>query len=785
MPSVAILLCAIASVLGTLAAAPVGADLRTIVDAGLLAFVAYVGFARCGPPRFRVLLATALVASAVNAGLRAGGGTPVHETRTARYSATVLDRSSQGDGSSEVTLALDGGPRVVARLRGEVPGPGTRVVVRGRLEPFDEARNPDEPSERALQAERGRDGRLDAASLLHTGAAAAWSGATLLARAHEWAQAALRERLGEPAASLVAGELWGERAALPPELRTEFQETGTVHVLVTAGLHLGAVAALVAALFTLLELPRWAACAAAIALLWVFVWWSGGQLPAVRAATMASAVLVARACGRATLSWNALAIAALIVAFARPASVATASFALSFSCVGAIFACAGPLERWIDARAALPAYAREAIVLTLATQLGIWPLSAAIFLQFTPYAVIANLAVVPCVAATMALGAAQLALAWCAPLAQACANLNSWLIAWTLGAVRALSSLPGASVPMTPPPAWCIAAYDAALLAAPTLLRRGAQTLAAAALAVASGLVLWPPRAVQARLIVTILDVGQADAIVVQTPHGHAILVDAGGRLERAAQLDGSVAELVGERTVVPFLLRHGIHAVDAVVISHPHGDHAGGVAPVLRRLRVAEIADGGQRYGGHAYQDAIATARAQGVPLIYPRAGAEWRTDDGVTLHFIGPSLPFIDGKNAINDNSIAFVLRYRAFRMLFTGDAGVAAERRFLDEGIDLRADVLKVGHHGSAYSSSPEFISAVHPRYAVISVGRHNLFGHPAPSTIETLTRIGAAIYRTDENAATTVRTDGERVEIRAMLTCACRSCRGACDRTNPRI
>jgi competence protein ComEC len=717
--------------------------------------------------RFRVLLATALVASAANAELRAHAATQLTEQRTARYSATVLDRSSQGDGSSEVTLALERGARVVARLRDDAPAAGTRVVVRGRLEPFDEARNPDEPSERALQAERGLDGRLDAARILRGGGAPGRSAGTLLARAHEWAHAQLRERLGEPGASLVAGELWGERAALPPELRSEFQETGTVHVLVTAGLHLGAVVALAAALFGALSLPRSAACAAAIGVVWAFVWWSGFALPAFRAATMASAALVARGCGRATFSWNALAIAASLVAFARPQSVATASFALSFSCVGAIFAYAGPLERWIDAHVALPAHAREAFVLTLATQLGIWPLGAAIFLQFAPYAVLANLAVVPCVAATMALGAAQLVLAWSPPLAQASANLNSWLIAWTLGAVRIVSSLPGASLPMTPAPAWCIAAYDAALFAAPTLLRRNARTLAAAALAVASGLVLWPPRDAQARLVVTVLDVGQADAIVVQTPRGHAILVDAGGRLERAVQLDGSAAELVGERTVVPFLLRHGIHAIDAVVISHPHGDHAGGVAPVLRRLRVAEIADSGQRYGGHAYRDAIATARAQAVPVLYPRASTQWHTDDGVALHFIGPSVPFIGARNAINSNSIAFMLQYRSFRMLFTGDAGSESERRFLDEGIDLHADVLKVGHHGSAYGSTPEFIAAVSPRYAIISVGRHNLFGHPASSTLATLRRFGARIYRTDEDGAVTIVSDGRNATVTSVL------------------
>ncbi|HTA39166.1 MAG TPA: MBL fold metallo-hydrolase, partial [Candidatus Acidoferrales bacterium] len=225
--------------------------------------------------------------------------------------------------------------------------------------------------------------------------------------------------------------------------------------------------------------------------------------------------------------------------------------------------------------------------------------------------------------------------------------------------------------------------------------------------------------------------------------------------LERGPQNDDSIAERVGERIVVPFLLRSGVHQLDALIISHPHGDHVGGCSPVLRKIRVAQIADGGQVYGGHAYQDCLSVAHAQRIPIVYPRAGTEWRTDDGVALHFIGPSLPLIaNSRNDINENSVAFILRYEGFCMLFTGDAGSAAEQRFLDEKIDLKCDILKVGHHGSAYSSTPAFVDAVRPRYAIISVGRHNLFGHPAPQTIATIERSGATIYRTDRAAAVVV-------------------------------
>jgi competence protein ComEC len=765
MPS-ALLLCSMAAVLGTLAVTPVGPDIRLLAAAGFAAFGVAAAWVRW-PPQLLGLAGIVLAASGANAELHQRATPLVVEARTARYDATVLGATSAGDGSTSVTLALENGLRVLTRVRSSPPPVGDRAIVRGRLEPFDEARNPGEPSEREIERERGFDGRLDGAQILSSRVQTESGLATRLARAHAWAYERLRDRLGEPDASVVAGELWGERSALSPALRSEFQETGTVHVLVTAGLHLGAVAALCLALLTVVSLPRWLACLAAIALVWGFVWWSGAQLPAVRAATMATAALAARACGRATFSWNALAIAALIVTFARPASVATISFALSFSCVGAIFTCAGPLERWLETRIELPERVREALILSLATQIGVWPLGAAAFLQFTPYALPANFAVVPCVAVTMALGAMQLLLTWCAPLAQACANLNSWLLAWMLSVVQTIGALPGAAIPMTPSPAWCIASYDAALMCAPLLWRRGAATLAVGAVALATAFVLLPPRGIDHRLRITVLDVGQADAIVVETPRGHALLVDAGGRLEHGAQINGSVAEQVGERIVVPFLLRRGIHALDAIVLSHPHGDHAGGVAPVLRRLRVGELGDSGQRYGGHAYQDAVATARAEGVAIVYPRAGAVWSLD-GVALRFLGPSLPLIaNSRNDINENSVAFTLRYGSFCMLFTGDAGAAAEERFLAESADLRCTVLKVGHHGSAYSSTPAFIAAVRPRYAIISVGRHNTFGHPALSTIETLRRIGARIYRTDENGAITIVTGGRTATISTML------------------
>jgi competence protein ComEC len=691
---------------------------------------------------------------------------PVLESRLARWRGTVLDARGGEPGLRTYTFALERGPLTLVSLSEQVSS-GTRAIVRGRLEPLDDARNPGETSERAIEGEHGIGARLEHATLVATlGLDNSWR--AQLARLRQRAHELLQQRLGEPGASIVAGELWGERAQLPPDLRAEFQETGTVHVLVTAGLHVGLVAFLIAWCAGQLRAPRAASCAAGIAAVWAFAAFSGLELPALRAATMATCALTARACGRAAFSWNTLLIAAIVVIATIPGSIGTPSFWLSFCCVGAIFALANGIDEAIRERVRLPGRVREALVLTTATQLGTWPITAAIFLQWSSYALLANLAVVPCVPLTMLLGALQLGFAWCAPLAQACANLNGWILAWVVGVVRTLGTLPGATAVMTPAPILYIAVYECALLAAVPLIRRGGATLALTIVLTATSLVLWPPQSFASRLRITVLDVGQADAIVIETPARRAILVDAGGRLERGPQGDDSSAERVGERIVVPFLIREGIHRLDALIVSHPHGDHVGGCSPVLRKLRVAEIADSGQTYGGHAYHDCLDTAHSEGVPIVYPRAGTVWQTNDGVTLTFIGPSPPFIGGKNAINDNSIAFILQYKQFRMLFTGDAGSAAEHRFLAENIDLHADILKVGHHGSAYSSSPEFIGAVHPRYAFISVGRHNLFGHPAPATIETLGHFGAHVYRTDESGAVTIDSDGSRIELQSIIS-----------------
>jgi beta-lactamase superfamily II metal-dependent hydrolase len=193
-----------------------------------------------------------------------------------------------------------------------------------------------------------------------------------------------------------------------------------------------------------------------------------------------------------------------------------------------------------------------------------------------------------------------------------------------------------------------------------------------------------------------------------------------------------------------------------------------------VNALRVDAIGDSGQEYGGRAFRDCLAAARARHVPVILVRKGMRYTTSDGVAFDALAPEEPlFAEGANDVNENSVVLRLSYRcagcmrSFRMLFTGDAGAQTEARMIASGTDLQAAVLKVGHHGSAYSSTSAFIVAVHPRYALISVGRHNSFGHPAPSTVAQLEAAGVTVYRTDRCGAITV--DEQGTQVASMIAC----------------
>ena len=554
----------------------------------------------------------------------------------ARYAGTVTGDVRADENGATFAFALDYGIVVRAHVRDATIVPGERVLVRGRLVPFDEPRNPGEPSRRAIALGEGLAGELAGNRVLARAPPDPRDVRTWAARARAALSERLRAVLREPEATVVAGALWGERGTLPRDIRDDFQATGTVHVLVTAGLHLGVIAMLVRRLLRYARVPRTAAALSAIPCVVAYAWLSGAHLPSQRAAVMVSVALLAAAYGARLVSWNALALAALVVAALWPASVTTVSFALSFSCVSAIVLFARSFERALE-RCAVPERLREPLALTISTQIGVWPLSAATFGVLAPYAMPANAIVVPATGVAMIAGIAALAFAHVPVLGQAAATVAAWDVDAILYAVRFAAALPGARVWVAPPPALAIVAYD---------LRRGNDRANRAA-------ARHVPRARADRA----RERGRAadDAAPARrTADDH----DARRRPRRRDRRANAARPHDADRQRRPPRTRRGRgrpltggtrrRTCRPGVLETPGraacrltGEHASRTATTLADLRrscarskCCAVADSGQAYGGRAFNDGLREAALRHVPVRVVRCGDRWSSDDGVVAH-------------------------------------------------------------------------------------------------------------------------------------------------------
>lgn len=565
------------------------------------------------------------------------------------------------------------------------------------------------------------------------------------------ARAALRARLMEeilpgPERGLVLAMVLGDRSELDEETGEAFKASGTYHVLALSGAQVALVAGLIVGGLRRLRVGPLAEAILTSGAVWFYAMLVGGDVPIVRAALMASAILAGRAVDLAGDAANLLGLAAFVLLVVRPAFAWDVGFQLSFAATLGILALAGPLGQDLPH---LPLRADLAVVASLAAQAVLSPLLAAHFHRLAPAALFLNLAAVPLSAAVLLAGLATLALAPVPILGPITADV-AWIAAHALRRSGDLGPLaPWLDVRVASPTFVVVGIHAAALV----LLVRGRRGRGLALLLVSHlGLLLGPsPLIGDGRLHLRALDVGQGDCLLLRSPTGRTLLVDAGGSWN--PRFD------VGERQVAPYLWRVGIRRLDALLLTHAHFDHVGGAGFLLGAFDFDEVWEGPAVRGSPSWWRLDGVLRRAEIArrTVFRGVEMEW---DGVELRVLAPA-PERPARRVRNEDSVVVLARLGEVAFLLTGDVEGEAEDR-LPLGPVL---VVKVPHHGSRSSSAPRFVESTRPRVAVVSLGARNPFGYPHPEVVQRYREAGALLMRTDLDGTVGVATDGRRLWIRA--------------------
>lgn len=562
------------------------------------------------------------------------------------------------------------------------------------------------------------------------------------------------ERLYGERAPLVSALTLARREGLDRELQESFARSGIAHLLAISGFHVGVIAGAVLFALGLCGLGARGRELGAAAAAWVYVAFIGFPDAACRAALMLALVALSRARGRPPARWAPVGAALLVLVAVEPAKLVSAGFQLSFAGVAGLVAWAGPLAAAIRrlGRRRCPQSLAVGLAAGLAATLATLPVVAWHFERVSLVGIPATLVATPLVSLALMGSLASLVIDFLWPsLASFLAGGVSVLLAWLEVVADASAAWRWASVWTTKS---SVVAGSCGLSTAMWLVRRPrirAPTRRLLIVAyVVSGVLAWPLLVAWQGLgsvELVVIDVGQGDAIAVRSPRGRWLLVDAGP----PARTPDPQAH-----PVVRALRARGVGRLEALVLTHPDLDHIGGAVPVLSALEVGVVYDPALPAAKEDFVDVLAVAAARGVPWRPARAGGRIELD-GLVLDVLHPPDPIPTDAES-NATSVVLRLAFGDFDALLTGDAYKDVERA-LAPGLPP-LEVLKVGHHGSDTSTDSLLLERTRPEVALISVGRSNRYGHPAPEVVGRLERSGADVRRTDLEGTLSVvaRADG---------------------------
>ncbi len=618
-------------------------------------------------------------------------------------------------------------------------------------------------------------------------------------------------------AGMLSAMILGDRTYLDHQARVGFERTGSFHLLVVSGMHLAIFAGCIFTLAAWLRLPRIWSTTVTIACSFGYALLAGFGEPVQRSFWMVTLYLLARLLFRERNSLNAIGFAAVCLLALDPRSLWGASFQMTLLSVLIVAGVAIPVAEhtfypylqaarnlglvvidpdlppplaqfrvtlrlvashlqpfigsWL-ARTLPPVFVRltlricELLLVSALIELAMSLPMAIYFHRVTALGLPVNLLVVPLIG--LALPSALLTfatlLAW-PSLAIVPAAATAALLHAISGIVRLFSSMGAGDIRISSPGSLAIVAGIVLIGVAVWAARnsRFPVVLPIVALACSAACVFYPQALAYypGVLEVTAIDVGQGDSLLLVLPEGKTLLIDAGGPTGGGSQASSANFE-IGEDVVSPVLWSRNIRRLDAVALTHAHSDHMGGMPSVLRNFR-PRVLWVGTNPDIPAYQALLAEAQSLDIPVEAMAAGSRFAFG-GAYVEVLAPPVDYVPGSAASNDDSLVLRVAYGKTSALLEGDAQAASEQQMLSEG--LRSDLLKVGHHGSRTSTTPRFLAAVAPTYAIISVAHHNPYGHPKMEILDRLQDDRIRTFRTDALGATSFYLNGSSVSAQPL-------------------
>ena len=558
---------------------------------------------------------------------------------------------------------------------------------------------------------------------------------------------------------LLRGLLFGDRSRIDQGTKSDFRDSGVIHILSVSGTHVGILLAMLWLVLGRVSLS--ARVYIALCALWFYAFLTDLSPPVLRAVVMASIFLMALPLQRITNSIHTWAVSGIVLLVLSPQDLFSPSFQLSFAAVLSILLFHQRIIHYFEKR--FPFLMGKSVfrhltvlsVMTFTAQVGTLPLLVVYFKQISLVSFAANLFIVPLTFLVMATSIPALLFSYAAAFP---ANYLAIAAHHSLHLVLLLSAyfarVPFAVLHVQSMPLWMSILYVAGILWMSFASKRLRQKVFIGVLSVCA--IVLVARRIDARsepealLRMLFLDVSQGDASVFEVEGGNTMLIDTGPSSESNDE---------GERTIVPALRTCGIERIDILLLTHFDDDHIGGARSVMEALDVRRVVAPQPLTTDTVARKLLDYITARRIALSIVKRGTCISLSNQVRCWVLSPVDAIAPTANAA---SVVVLLQCGMTRILCTGDAPESVENDMLDHyGSMLKADLYKAGHHGSKTSSGRKFLSSVRPAYTVISCGRFNRFGHPSQETLRRLSDVDSEIYRTDVSGALMFVSDGLRI------------------------